>query len=156
MKFRHFLHRAKRIKRLTQLIVLMSFLITFGLVRAITHLQKAGYLPNQTGDVHVHHLVPGIFLLLITGYIGLSFWHHAKLRQMMAVLYGVGAALVMDEFALWLYLHDVYWSEQGRDSIDAVIITTALMILVFVVSEIYDIRSSRIKHLHEQENQEKE
>jgi hypothetical protein len=45
----------------------------------------------------------------------------------MSILYGVGAALTLDEFALWLNLQDVYWSPQGRSSIDAVILFGALL-----------------------------
>ncbi len=42
--------------------------------------------------------------------------------ELTAILFGIGAALTLDEFALWLHLEDVYWSEQGRQSIDAVIV----------------------------------
>ena len=54
----------------------------------------------------------GIILVLISGYIGIAFWPVHRLRALMAVLFGIGAALTIDEFALWLYLKDVYWEKQ--------------------------------------------
>jgi hypothetical protein len=83
-------------------------------------------------------LVPGILLLLISGYVGLSFWATDRIRHLMAILFGIGAALVIDEFALWLYLKDVYWEEQGRDSIDAIIYAVIILTIIFVISEIHD------------------
>lgn len=143
-------HRwVKRIQKspgLPQFLVLVSFLITFGIVRAITHLQRAGLLPNQHGALHIHHLVPGIFLLLISGYIGISFWTNARLRSLTAILFGVGAALTIDEFALWLYLQDVYWEKQGRDSVDAFIIIAVLLGIGYLISEMQDHFLSRWLH----------
>jgi len=83
-------------------------------------------------------MVPGIILLLISGYIGISFWSHNRLRLLVAVLFGIGAALTLDEFALWLFLKDVYWAKQGRDSVDAVIIGILLLTLSFLLSEVHD------------------
>ncbi len=135
-------------KRLTQLLILTSFLITFWLVRTITNLQRLNVIPNQTGDLHIHHLVPGIILLLISGYCGLSFWNLRLIRVPMAVCFGVGAALTIDEFALWLYLQDVYWEKQGRDSLDAVIITITIISMVFILSEAHDhIIARKVKKL---------
>lgn len=132
------LRKIKNSYRLSQILVLLSFLITFAIVRAITHLQKLEFLPNQSGLLHIHHLVPGIFLLILSGYIGISFWATERIRHLMAVLFGIGAALTIDEFALWLYLKDVYWEKQGRDSIDAVIYLVIIFTIIFVISEIHD------------------
>ena len=130
--------RIKDSHRLSQILVLLSFLITFAIVRSIAHLQRLEILPNQDGILHIHHLVPGIFLLIVSGYIGISFWATDKIRHFMAILFGVGAALTIDEFALWLYLKDVYWEKQGRGSIDAVIYLVIIFTLIFVISEIHD------------------
>ncbi len=119
-------------------LVLLSFLLTFGLVRLITNLQLRGYLPNQDGPVHIHHLVFGIFLLLISGYAGISFWHYAKARHWVAVFFGIGAALTLDEFALWLFLDDVYWAKEGRASIDAVLVWGTIFILGFLISRAHN------------------
>ncbi len=123
-------------KRLSQILILLSFLITFAIARGITNFQKFGILPN--GILPFHHLVPGIFLIIFSGYIGLSFWATDRIRHFIAVLFGIGAALTIDEFALWLYLKDVYWLEQGRDSIDAIIYFIIIFSIVFVISEIHD------------------
>jgi hypothetical protein len=136
---KRFIKRLEDSKRLSQFLILISFLITFAIVRSITHLQKLNILPNQQNDIlHIHHLVPGIILLLISGYIGISFWSVQKLRVLMAVLFGIGAALTIDEFALWFYLRDVYWAKQGRDSIDAVILVVIVFSIVFLISEVHD------------------
>ncbi|MCL6096496.1 MAG: hypothetical protein M1444_02310 [Patescibacteria group bacterium] len=130
---------AQRIRgshRLSQILVLLSFLITFAITRAVTHLQRLGTIPN--GILPFHHLVPGIFLLIFSGYVGLSFWATDKVRHFMAILFGIGAALTIDEFALWLYLKDVYWERQGRDSIDAIIYAIIILSIIFVISEIHD------------------
>lgn len=118
-----------------QFLVLTSFLITFGLARLIANLEYALVLPTDNGPLHVHHLVFGIFLLLIGGYIGISFWHYETVRYWVAVIFGVGAALTLDEFALWLFLDDVYWTHQGRASIDAVIICGSIFTLGFLFSQ---------------------
>ena len=136
--FKSIIVRIKNSKRLSQILILLSFLISFALVRTVTHLQKYGILPNQNGILHIHHLVPGIFLLILSGYVGISFWASDKVRHFMAILFGIGAALTIDEFALWLYLRDVYWEKQGRDSIDAIIYVVIIFSIAFVVSEIHD------------------
>lgn len=116
----------------SQLLVLVSFLVTFTLVRLVTHAIRAGRLRRvfrnvqTSGGLHLHHLVIGILLLLGTGYVstGLNPDRHTGL---LAVLFGIGAALTLDEFALWLRLKDVYWSREGRASIDAVVIAAAIV-----------------------------
>lgn len=139
-------------RRLTQFLILVSFLITFIISRIVTHLQRAGLLPVQQHEPYVHHLVWGIFLLIISGYIGLSFWSVPRARKYMAILFGIGAALTIDEFALWLYLRDVYWARQGRDSIDAVIVVATLLLIGFAISEFREQKNLR-KFVKEVENE---
>lgn len=108
--------------------VLVAFLGTFVIVRLITHAirdDRGPFRNISVGETHLHHLVPGIFLLLITGYLANAL-HVRTGRTVVAILFGVGAALTLDEFALWLHLKDVYWSKQGRRSIDAVIVAGTL------------------------------
>lgn len=108
--------------------MLIAFIVTFLLVRLITHAIRAGRGPfsNVTvGGTHLHHLVPGIILLIVTGYLSAAL-HVRTGRTIVAVLFGVGAALTLDEFALWLHLEDVYWAKKGRRSIDAVIVAICL------------------------------
>ena len=74
---------------------------------------------------HIHHLVWGILLLLLVGYAWLielgtgaassSRW----MGRLTSMLFGVAAALTLDEFALWLNLRDVYWEREGRESFEA-------------------------------------
>jgi hypothetical protein len=110
----------------------VGFLVTFGIVRGITHLIRAGVGPFHnvsSGGLHIHHLVWGILILILVGYVWLieqgvgSNW----IASLTAILFGVGAALTLDEFALWLNLQDVYWTGAGRESIDAVIIFISLL-----------------------------
>jgi hypothetical protein len=115
----------------------ISFFITFLgvrlLVASITHhIGPFGYV--EMGGRHIHHLVWGIFLLLICGYGELTEVAEQDtpvsilLSRLLALLYGVGAALTLDEFALWLNLDAAaYWSRQGRESIDAVVLFGALL-----------------------------
>jgi hypothetical protein len=112
--------------------ILVAFLLTFSVVRAMTHLIRAGHGPFRNlrvGGTHLHHLVPGIVLLLISGYLSNAI-HPRAGRTAVAVLFGIGAALTLDEFALWVHLKDVYWLKQGRRSIDAVIVATTIAGLV--------------------------
>jgi hypothetical protein len=110
----------------------LGFLVTFAIVRGITHLIRAGIGPFHnvsSGGLHIHHMVWGILLLLVVGYVwlieaGTTF---SLLSSITAVAYGVGAALTLDEFALWLNLQDVYWTGPGRVSIDAVVIFASLL-----------------------------
>ena len=110
----------------------LGFLVTFGIVRGITHLIRAGIGPFHNvsnGSLHIHHLVWGILLLLVIGYIWLieAGTTSSLLSSVTAIAYGVGAALTLDEFALWLNLQDVYWAGPGRESIDAVVIFAGIL-----------------------------
>ena len=113
------------------LITLTAFLVTFGSVRGGTHAIRRGRSPFRDVSVrgtHVHHLVWGILLLLVSGFLGIVVNPHLP-DWVLPLLFGVGAALTLDEFALWLNLKDVYWTEQGRRSIDAVIVAASLLAL---------------------------
>jgi hypothetical protein len=74
----------------------------------------------------------GISLLLLSGFLAFASDLRAPWWQLTAIGFGVGAALTLDEFALWLHLEDVYWAEQGRSSIDAVVIAALFAGLVVV------------------------
>jgi len=119
-----------------QLVAAISFYLTFPMVRILTHSIRAGRGPFHNVDVggrHIHHLVWGILLLLIVGYgwllqIGTDVLARSRWPgRIMSFLFGAGAALTLDEFALWLNLQDVYWERQGRASIDAVLLFGTLL-----------------------------
>jgi len=116
----------------------VSFFFTFAIARSLAYAnfhQIGPFHDLYIHGRHVHHLVWGILLLLGVGYSWLAGWgaganHAATLAvRLMALLYGAGAALTLDEFALWLNLEDVYWAREGRESIDAVILFGALLLL---------------------------
>jgi hypothetical protein len=124
----HFHFQDERRERL--FLASIGFLVMFGIVRAVTHLIRAGVGPFHnidSGTLHIHHLVWGILLLLAVGYALLIAQGTGWFPNVVAVAYGVAAALTLDEFALWLNLQDVYWERQGRESIDAVVIFAALL-----------------------------
>lgn len=107
----------------------LAFFVAFGITRLITHAVRADWLPKLHffyRETHVHHLVWGILLLLAVGYgwiLGAGNDGRGTsptAGRWLSLLYGVGAALTLDEFALWLNLKDVYWEKEGRASIDAV------------------------------------
>ena len=118
-----------------QFFILLSFLLTFIAVRGITHAIRSGkvklFKNVEHGGVHIHHLVWGILLLLLTGYLALAF-DPDRWRDELGILFGIGAALTLDEFALWLRLQDVYWTRQGRTSIDAVVVVATLAGLILL------------------------
>jgi hypothetical protein len=127
--------------RLEQFLILLSFGVTFVLARIIVYLQTIGSLPVIfRTDPHIHHLVPGILLTILGGYLGIAFYGSRKINLLAAILFGIGVGLTLDEFALWLNLRDVYFEEAGRASIDAVIITATILGLIFLISEAHDHR----------------
>ena len=128
----HFHFKDERRERL--FLASVGFLVTFGVVRAITHMIRAGVGPFHdvsNGTLHIHHLVWGILILLLVGYVWLIQPASDWVSHATALAFGVGAALTLDEFALWLNFSDVYWAQQGRESIDAVVIFAALLTVGF-------------------------
>jgi hypothetical protein len=127
--YKHFGNRRKE----RQLFSAGSFFTTFAAVRAITHAIRAerGPFRNITpGGRHIHHMTLGIAGLLTVGYlwmleIGVN--EERWSSRVTASAFGIGAALTLDEFALWLNLEDVYWAKQGRESIDAVVLFGSLL-----------------------------
>ena len=130
--------KLKDSKRLSQILILISFLITFLAVREVVDPQMGFIISTSGGPLHIHHLVPGIILVIISGYFGLSFWGANLIRELMSILFGIGAGLAIDEFALWLYLKDVYFAKEGARSIEAVITTLTIFLIIFIISEAHD------------------
>jgi hypothetical protein len=109
----------------------LAFFVTFAVVRGTTYAIKLlpfFYGGQGQGGLHIHHLVYGIILLLVVGYLAIGFDRDAW-RTPLAVAYGVAAALTLDEFALWLRLEDVYWAREGRESVDAIVLAGAVFLL---------------------------
>lgn len=121
-------------KREAALRMWVAFLAMFVFLRGLTFGIRAHLLPVKnvvtSSGLHVHHFVWGILLLLLIGFLALILeqprWH-----PWLAIAFGFGAALVIDEFALWLNLRDVYWAKEGRSSVDLAILIFALLGLYY-------------------------
>jgi hypothetical protein len=118
-------------RQLAAFLLLAAMLCSFAFIRTSARLMRSPKVPwwpgsVTTGELHIHHLVFGIVLVLLTGFLEFAIRPHEPWLDILAIGFGIGAGLTLDEFALWLHLEDVYWSEQGRRSIDAVIIAALL------------------------------
>jgi hypothetical protein len=125
-------------------LVLLAFLVSFLFIRTSARLMRSPRVPwwpgsVEAGGVHIHHMVWGISLLLASGFAAFVSDLDAPWWQITAIAFGIGAGLTLDEFALWLRLSDVYWSDQGRESIDAVIVCALLGGLVVVGLQPFDL-----------------
>jgi hypothetical protein len=122
-----------------------GFTATFAACRGITHAIRAGRGPfhniSSRGGTHIHHSTFGIFGLLGIGYL----WTNRIFvgndtpprwgSRVTATAYGIAAALTLDEYALWLDLHDDYWDAKGRKSIDAVGVFGGILSISVIASE---------------------
>ncbi|KQX13108.1 hypothetical protein ASC82_10955 [Streptomyces sp. Root431] len=116
--------------KLPMLLALTSFVLTFLVTRTVTRLIRAGKGPFKnvsSGGLHIHHVVPGVVLTVIGGFGAVGSGRHGLGAALFAVVFGIGTGLVLDEFALILHLDDVYWSDQGRKSVEVVVLTAALV-----------------------------
>jgi hypothetical protein len=130
-------------------LVLAGFILSFAFIRMSTRLMRSPRVPWWPGSVtvgdsgvHVHHLVFGICLMMIGGTVGFASSGNQPWFDISAALFGVGGGLTIDEFALWVYLDDVYWSEEGRKSVDATVIASAGMLLLLFGFEPFDFTTS--------------
>ena len=114
--------------KLPMLLCLGAFVVTFILTRAITRMIRAGVGPFKNNvsasGVHIHHAVPGIILLIIGALMAIR-GPESPWIEIAGVLIGVGTSLILDEFALILHLEDVYWTDEGRISVELAGLTTA-------------------------------
>ncbi|MFL5873912.1 MAG: hypothetical protein ACJ75T_10650 [Solirubrobacterales bacterium] len=119
-------------------LVLIGFILSFAFIRMSTRLMRSPKVPWWPGSivsdsgVHLHHLVFGIVTMMIAGAGGFAAFGNSPWTEICAFAFGIGAGLTIDEFALWVYLDDVYWAEQGRSSIDATVIAAAAMMLALL------------------------
>jgi hypothetical protein len=117
--------------RLSGVLALAAFLVTFAFIRTSARLMRSPKVPwwpgsVTTGGLHIHHLVWGIVLVLLSGFLQFALHPGEPWIEIFAIAFGIGAGLTLDEFALWVHLEDVYWAEEGRQSIDAVVIAALL------------------------------
>lgn len=145
--------------RLPLLCCLVAFILTFFVTRTVVRYirrhansdkppkwwQPRNISVSQGGGgMHIHHMVIGIILVMLSGItmVTLSVSGGVPEFAVASTIFGIGAALVLDEFALVLHLSDVYWEEDGRTSVDAVFAAVAvagLLILGFNPLSFFDI-----------------
>src|SRR5215212_1738749 len=122
--------------RLPLFLCFAAFVITFVTTRVITRMIRADRGPFRNdvtaGGTHIHHAVPGIILLTTGAYAGVAAQSAMGWSIVAALLVGTGSSLVLDEFALILHLQDVYWSNEGRISIEMVSLAVGALGLVLV------------------------
>lgn len=115
---------------------LFAFFVTFAVTRGVTRRIRAKQAATKPADgglsdvfiggIHIHHQVWGILMVLLAGLLQFRYTPDSPVAEVLAVAFGAGAALTLDEFALWLHLDDVYWGPKGRKSIDAILLGGAL------------------------------
>jgi len=117
--------------------LLLAFIFTFAVVRINTRrVRRHGGAGTGAGSIvtpgglHIHHSVFGIITMVVAGILEFALQPHEPYLEIVACAFGAGAALTLDEFALILHLEDVYWTGEGRTSIDAVILGLTFMILL--------------------------
>ncbi len=126
-------------------VLLVALLVSFLFIRTSARLMRSPKVPWWPGSVttssgvHLHHLVWGIVLLLLCGFLGFALDQGSPRTEILAGLFGIGAGLTLDEFALWVHLRDVYWSEEGRSSFDAVIVAAVIGALIVLGAVPFDL-----------------
>ncbi|HEX4521778.1 MAG TPA: hypothetical protein VH063_19540 [Gaiellaceae bacterium] len=127
------IHRYGLAGRNALLLLLGSSLATFVCVRVYTRLaRRYSWRGGNLGGVHVHHMVLGVIVVLAAGMLDISLAPGDTGRAVLAVVFGIGGAFILDEFALTFHLRDVYWTEEGRRSIEVSVIWLLLGALLLV------------------------
>jgi hypothetical protein len=131
------LHHHLSARRERVMFATLGFTVALAVTRGITtSLHKKGAGPNGgiiIGKVHIHHFVFGMVGMLLLGYlwlllVGFEDKPPRRLFRYTAFAYGICSALILDEFALWLNLRDVYWERQGRESVEALLIFGGILL----------------------------
>jgi hypothetical protein len=127
-------------------LVLAGFIGSFGFIRMSTRIMRSprvswwpGSVVSDSG-VHLHHLVFGIVAMMAAGTLGFTLTTSPG-YEISAALFGIGIGLTIDEFALWVHLDDVYWSREGRSSVDATVLAAAMMGLVLLGFRPFDVKT---------------
>lgn len=124
-------------------LVLVGFLGSFGFIRMSTRIMRSpriswwpGSVVSDSG-VHLHHLVFGIVAMMAAGTLAI-FMEVSPWWEIACVVFGIGMGLTIDEFALWVHLDDVYWSTEGRSSIDATVVAAVAMGLILLGADPFE------------------
>lgn len=117
-------------------LLLVGLIGSFLFIRTSTRLIRANisWWPGNVsaGNVHLHHELFGIVMMLVCGVLGFWYSTQAPWRDLFAFGFGVGAGLVLDEFALLMHLKDVYWENEGRSSLTAVVLAVAATLVILL------------------------
>ena len=136
--------------------LVLGFVITYAATRWITLRIRARTAGDEgqdgsavkdvfIGGVHVHHQVWGILLILVVGLLEFRFNPPSPWQEVLAALFGAGAALALDEFALWFHLQDVYWTPEGRKSIDAVMVACVVGVALLAGTSPFGVASNTLE-----------
>ena len=129
-------------------VLLAAFLVSFLFIRTSARMgrsERFAWWPGsvKTGSgLHLHHLVWGIVLMMVCGFVEFATQPYSPWSELLAGGFGVGVGFTLDEFALWIYLRDVYWAEEGRSSFDAVVVATVFAGLILVGVAPFDVSGS--------------
>ena len=129
-------------------VALAAFLGAFLFIRTSARLMRSPRVTWWPGSVstssglHLHHLVWGIVLILLSGFLGFAINPVSPWNEVLAAMFGIGAGLTLDEFALWIYLKDVYWAEEGRASFDAVVVAMVIGLLIVLGLAPFDLKNN--------------
>ena len=124
-------HRYGLAGREPLLLMLAASILTFAVTRLYTRVARVrNWGSGSVGDVHLHHMVVGSVLTLVCGMLEIAFQPRDFGLDLLAIGFGIGAAFVLDEFALSVHLRDVYWTPEGRHSIEVSIVWTLLGLLL--------------------------
>lgn len=116
-------------------LILLAFILTLAGTRFYTRMARArGWGSVHIGEVHVHHLVPGVVMTLVAGGLAIGLQPRELWLAFLGIVFGAGAALVLDEYAMLLHLDDVYWTTEGRLSIDACLAAVAFIGLAILAT----------------------
>jgi len=126
-------------------VLLVAFLVSFLFIRTSARLMRSPRVPWWPGSVktgsgvHLHHLVWGICLMICSGFLAFVTDPGSPRTEILAAVFGVGLGLTLDEFALWIHLRDVYWTEEGRSSFDAVVVVAVIGALIVLGAAPFDL-----------------
>ena len=124
-------------------LLLLGMIVGFVVIRVSTRLIRARtrWWPGNLllGGVHLHHELFGVVTMIVAGVLAFAVPPTSPWRDLLAFAFGIGTGLVLDEFALLLHLRDVYWHQEGRTSIDAVIVAVTLTGMVLLGAAPFDL-----------------
>ena len=132
--------------KLQLLLLLLGMIFSFLFIRVSVRMIRAQVRWWQdnvsSGGMHVHHVVFGVLAMIVAGVARFAVDDASPVVNVLAVVFGIGTGLVLDEFALILHLEDVYWTEAGRASVTVTLLAILLTLLVLLGASPLDVHGS--------------